>query len=173
MAFSKHQQIEKKIFRPEQYDSMLRHIKYLRFLEKRIVFTNGCFDLLHAGHTDYLARAADLGDVLIIGLNTDSSVSRLKGRSRPLNNQEARARVLASLAFVDSVILFEKDTPAELITAVRPDVLVKGGDYSADEIAGADIVRENGGRVLCIPLLEGYSTSGIIEKILAERNKKF
>lgn len=146
---------------------MVRYLNHLRFLGKRIVFTNGCFDLLHAGHTDYLARAADLGDKLIVGLNTDSSVKRLKGSSRPVNDQDARAMVLASLSLVDSVILFEEDTPASLIGKVMPDVLVKGGDYGTDEIAGADQVRANGGSVVSIPLLKGYSTSGIIEKILS------
>ena len=128
----------------------------------RVVFTNGCFDLLHRGHVEYLAKAADLGDVLVVGLNTDASVRRLKGEGRPVNDQEARALVLASLAFVDAVVLFDEDTPYELIKTVRPDVLVKGADYKLEEIVGHDIVTSYDGKVVTIPLVEGYSTTKLL-----------
>ncbi|WP_018124427.1 D-glycero-beta-D-manno-heptose 1-phosphate adenylyltransferase [Desulfovibrio oxyclinae] len=134
--------------------------------EKRLVFTNGCFDLLHPGHVDYLQRARDLGDALMVGLNSDASVRRLgKGDDRPVNGQDARAFVLAGLACVDFVILFDEDTPLELIRAVRPQVLVKGGDWPVDKIVGRDVVESDGGKVLSIPLLEGYSTTSVIERI--------
>ena len=127
-----------------------------------IVFTNGCFDLLHRGHVEYLAKASDMGDVLVVGLNTDASVRRLKGSGRPVNNEETRALVLASLAFVDAVVLFDEDTPYELIKTVRPDVLVKGADYQPKEIVGYDIVTSYGGTVQTIPLVEGYSTTRLL-----------
>jgi D-beta-D-heptose 7-phosphate kinase/D-beta-D-heptose 1-phosphate adenosyltransferase len=132
---------------------------------RTIVFTNGCFDIIHAGHIQYLADAKKLGDVLIIGLNSDDSVRRLKGNSRPLNDQTARAAVLSALKSVDYVTIFEEDTPYELIKALKPDILVKGGDYNHDNIVGADIVEESGGKVVVIPFLTGYSTSSLIEKI--------
>lgn len=128
----------------------------------RVVFTNGCFDILHRGHVEYLSKAADKGDVLVVGLNTDASVKRLKGEGRPVNNQEARALVLASLGFVDAVVLFDEDTPYELIKAVRPDVLVKGADYKPEEIVGYDIVTSYGGSVETVPLVEGYSTTKLL-----------
>ena len=128
----------------------------------KVVFTNGCFDILHRGHVEYLSKAADMGDVLVVGLNTDASVRRLKGEGRPINNQEARALVLASLSFVDAVVLFDEDTPLELIKAVHPDVLVKGADYKPEEIVGADFVTSYGGTVTTIPLVEGYSSTKYI-----------
>lgn len=131
----------------------------------KVVFTNGCFDILHRGHVEYLAKAADMGDVLVVGLNTDASVRRLKGESRPINNQEARALVLASLSFVDAVVLFDEDTPYELIKAVRPDVLVKGADYKPEEIVGYDIVTSYGGKVEVVDLVEGYSTTQLLSLI--------
>lgn len=131
----------------------------------KVVFTNGCFDILHRGHVEYLAKAADMGDVLVVGLNTDASVRRLKGESRPVNNQEARALVLASLNFVDAVVLFDEDTPYELIKAVRPDVLVKGADYKPEEIVGYDIVTSYGGKVEVVDLVEGYSTTQLLSLI--------
>jgi len=131
---------------------------------RRLVFTNGCFDLLHRGHIYYLSRARELGDLLVVGLNTDQSVSRLKGPGRPLNDQQARAEVLGGLAFVDYIILFSEDTPLKLITSLRPDILVKGGDYKKEEIVGYKEVRSLGGRVETIPLLEGYSTSSLLDK---------
>lgn len=130
-----------------------------------IVFTNGCFDLLHRGHVYYLSRARQMGDLLVVGLNTDASVRRIKGPGRPLSGEQSRAEVLASLVFVDYVILFEQDTPLELILAIRPHILVKGRDYRSEEIVGYNEVLSWGGRVETIPLLEGYSTSSIIRKM--------
>ena len=132
---------------------------------ERVVFTNGCFDVLHRGHAEYLARARALGDVLVVGLNTDESVRRLKGPDRPVNPQEDRAYVLAALASVDYVTPFGEDTPRELIAALLPDVLVKGGDYAEDEIVGAAEVRAAGGRVVVAPLLPGRSTTAILERV--------
>jgi rfaE bifunctional protein nucleotidyltransferase chain/domain len=131
----------------------------------RVVFTNGCFDLLHLGHVDYLEKAKQLGDKLIVAVNTDASVSRLKGPERPLQDEMSRARIMASLLFVDTVILFDEETPYELIKTVLPDILVKGDDYVIQNIVGQDIVLENGGEVKTIQLVKGYSTSGIVNKI--------
>ncbi|MFD0792279.1 D-glycero-beta-D-manno-heptose 1-phosphate adenylyltransferase [Mucilaginibacter litoreus] len=136
--------------------------------DKRVVFTNGVFDLLHLGHITYLSKAAELGDKLIIGLNTDASVKRLKGESRPVNDQNNRAALLAALFFVDAVILFEDDTPRDLIAHLLPDILVKGADYTVDQIAGAKEVLANGGEVKTINLVEGYSSTSIINKIRAQ-----
>ncbi len=133
-----------------------------KFLNQKIVFTNGCFDILHRGHIEYLSQARDKGAILIIGLNTDASVKRLKGEGRPVQDEMTRALVLASLRIVDAVILFDEDTPYELIKAIQPDVLAKGGDYTPETIVGADIVKANGGEVVVIPLVEGYSTSSIL-----------
>jgi rfaE bifunctional protein nucleotidyltransferase chain/domain len=133
--------------------------------QHRVVFTNGCFDLLHRGHVYYLSRAKEMGDVLVVGLNSDTSVKRLKGSGRPVNDQQARAEVLAALVFVDYVIIFDEDTPLNLIRVVRPHVLVKGGDYRADEVAGYREVTSWKGRVEIVPLLEGYSTSSMMERL--------
>lgn len=130
----------------------------------RIVFTNGVFDILHAGHVTYLEQARALGDVLVLGLNTDASVRRLKGADRPINSEDDRALVLAALRSVDHVILFADDTPISVIEALIPDVLVKGGDYTRDTIAGADVVEAGGGYVCTIPLVEGRSTTAIINR---------
>ncbi len=162
---SKHQHLTEKIFDTDHHASLQRMIRYWRFKDYEITFTNGCFDLFHPGHVDFLARAADLAQVLIVGLNTDASVQRLKGLERPLHNQQGRAQILASLAFVDAVVLFDEDTPEIIIDMIRPDVLVKGSDYQPEDIAGAGIVEQNKGIVCTLPLLEGYSTSGIIQKI--------
>lgn len=132
---------------------------------KSIVFSNGCFDIIHRGHIEYLAKASDLGDKFIIGLNTDASIKRLKGPSRPINNQDARAIVLAALQFVDAVVLFDEDTPYNLIKAVQPDVLVKGNDYKPEDIVGYDIVTAKGGVVTTVELVEGYSTTNTIAKM--------
>ena len=132
---------------------------------QKVVFTNGCFDIIHLGHIDYLEKAAGLGDKLIIGLNTDESISRLKGDGRPVTNVNSRSRVLAALGFVDMVVLFDEDTPYKLIETLKPDILVKGDDYLAENVVGADIVKENGGEVFTIPLVKGYSTSSIIDRI--------
>lgn len=130
-----------------------------------IVFTNGCFDIIHAGHVYYLAEAAKHGDCLVIGMNSDSSVKMLKGENRPVNNEEDRALVLSALRFVDYVTVFDEETPYELIKLLKPDVLVKGGDYTFETIVGADIVSEYGGKVVTIPLLTGRSTTKTIEKL--------
>lgn len=135
-----------------------------------MVFTNGCFDILHLGHIDYLEKAQALGSKLIVGLNADTSVKRLKGPERPVNPQVARARMLAALAFVDAVVLFEEDTPLTLIETLAPDVLVKGGDYEISNIVGAPFVMNNGGKVLTIPLVQGYSTTNIINKVKEEHS---
>ena len=145
--------------------ALLHKANIWRGAGKKIVFTNGCFDILHRGHLDYLARAAALGNVLVVGVNTDASVRRLKGEQRPLNGEEDRLFALASLLLVEGVILFEEDTPAALIDALQPDILAKGGDYSIDRIVGAEGVLARGGKVEVIPFVEGYSTTGLIEKI--------
>lgn len=132
---------------------------------RKVVFTNGCFDLLHLGHVDYLEQARHLGGALVVGLNTDESVSRLKP-GRPIQDETARARILASLAFVDAVVLFGEPTPLVLIDLVQPNVLVKGNDYAIDGIVGHELVLNRGGQVLTVPLVPGYSTSRIVERIL-------
>jgi rfaE bifunctional protein nucleotidyltransferase chain/domain len=132
---------------------------------KKVVFTNGVFDLLHIGHITYLSKAAELGDKLIIGLNSDASVRRIKGESRPVNEQNSRAALLASFFFVDAVVVFEEDTPLDLITALMPDVLIKGADYSIENIIGAKEIIANGGEVKTITFVEGYSSTSIIKKI--------
>lgn len=131
---------------------------------QKIVFTNGCFDVLHYGHIQYLSKAAGLGTKLIIGLNSDNSVKRLKGNNRPINNEKARAAVLASLFFVDAVILFTEDTPLNLIEKVEPDVLVKGGDYEPQKIVGYDFLKKRGGEVITIDFVNGFSSTSIIGK---------
>ena len=133
---------------------------------ERIVFTNGCFDLLHLGHVDYLAKAKDLGERLIIGVNTDSSVKRLKGEHRPLQDENSRLHILAALQSVDAVVLFDEDTPYELIKEIEPDILVKGADYKIENIVGYDIVVSRGGSVQTIEFIEGYSTTLIEKRIL-------
>jgi D-beta-D-heptose 7-phosphate kinase/D-beta-D-heptose 1-phosphate adenosyltransferase len=132
---------------------------------RRVIFTNGCFDLIHRGHVEYLGQARAMGDILVVGLNSDRSVRQLKGQGRPLTPQDDRAQVLAALEMVDYVCLFDEQTPAQLISAVLPDVLVKGGDYRPDEIVGRETVEEAGGKVVVVPLTEGFSTKGLIEKI--------
>ena len=137
----------------------------------KIVFTNGVFDILHRGHVEYLAEAAKLGDILILGLNSDASTRRLKGEGRPVHRQEDRAAVLLALKAVDYVVVFDEDTPAKLIEKVRPDFLVKGADYKVSEIVGADIVKAYGGEVRTVALTEGYSTTGTIQNIKHEKEK--
>lgn len=132
---------------------------------EKTVFSNGCFDIIHAGHVDYLEKAKQKGDHLIVGLNTDHSVSRIKGENRPIVDEVSRSRVLAALEFVDAVVLFDKDTPFDLITALRPDILVKGKDYEIKNIVGADFVMQNGGKVETIELTEGLSTTIVVNKI--------
>lgn len=132
---------------------------------KKIVFTNGCFDIVHLGHIDYLEKARNLGDKLVLGLNTDASVKRLKGENRPVVNEYARARMMSAFEFVDTVILFDEPTPKELIETLCPNILVKGDDYTVENIVGADFVMAKGGEVKTISLVEGYSTTAIIKKI--------
>lgn len=142
------------------------HLIALRGSEKKIVFTNGCFDILHPGHVDYLCQARDLGDFLVLGLNTDASVRLLnKAPNRPINNEQTRALVLAGLACVDAIVLFNEETPYDLIKFVEPDILVKGDDYKPENIVGFDIVSAKGGKVVTIPFLQGYSTTAMIKKI--------
>lgn len=150
--------IQKKMF---VRDELLRTLSVWRFKNQKIVFTNGCFDILHQGHIHLLSTAADFGNKLIIGLNTDDSVKRLKGNNRPLQDEKSRMFVIASLHFVDAVILFEEDTPYELIKSIQPDVLVKGGDYQADKIVGTDLVKQ----VEIVSLTKGYSTTNIEKKL--------
>lgn len=166
-----HSSIESKIL---TLDSLLKKLAVWRLKSQSIVFTNGVFDLIHPGHADYLAKAAELGGRLVVGMNNDASVKMLnKGADRPINSENARAAIIASLRSVDAVVLFEGSTPADLINLVQPDVLVKGGDYDADVtdpsspryIVGSDLVRANGGTVQVIPFLEGFSSTQIIDKI--------
>jgi D-beta-D-heptose 7-phosphate kinase/D-beta-D-heptose 1-phosphate adenosyltransferase len=144
---------------------LIRWANQWRLLSKSIAFTNGVFDILHPGHIYSLSQAAKEADLLVVGLNTDASVKRLKGDNRPVNNQESRALLMASLVMVDAVVLFDEDTPLETISALLPDVLVKGGDYTLEQIVGGNEVRENGGRVVINPILEGYSTTSLIRQI--------
>ncbi len=144
---------------------LLDQVKTWRAQGSKIVFTNGCFDLLHLGHVDYLEKARQLGDKLVLGLNTDRSISSIKGPSRPLQDEMSRARVMASLLFVDAVVLFDDDTPLELIKAIQPDILVKGDDYSVEQIVGHEEVLNAGGEVKTVPLVTGYSTTNIVKKI--------
>jgi D-beta-D-heptose 7-phosphate kinase/D-beta-D-heptose 1-phosphate adenosyltransferase len=153
--------IQEKVLAP---DEAVKKIAQWKILGKKIAFTNGCFDLLHPGHIASLMEAAQHGDYLIVGLNSDASVKRLKGPERPINTQESRALLLAALTMVDGVVLFEEDTPLELIKKIMPDVLVKGGDYTVEQIAGAREVIANGGKVVINPIVEGFSTTNIIEK---------
>ncbi|MCK9163298.1 MAG: D-glycero-beta-D-manno-heptose 1-phosphate adenylyltransferase [Bacteroidales bacterium] len=136
---------------------------------KKIVFTNGCFDIIHQGHIDYLAKAKDLGDILIIGLNTDRSVREIKGKTRPIQDEKSRAIILASMQFIDAIVYFSEPTPYQLIKAIQPDILVKGADYKPEEIIGYDIVQAKGGEIKTLTFLEGYSTSEIEKKILSEK----
>ena len=157
--------IKRKIFKSKDEIELARLLAFWQFKSQKIVFTNGCFDILHRGHYEYLMKAATLGNVLVIGLNTDTSVKRLKGNDRPIQNEESRAIALASLQFVDAVVLFDEETPIDLIKFIRPDILVKGGDYSISTIVGSDFVLKNGGRVEVIPLVEGYSTTKLIQAL--------
>jgi rfaE bifunctional protein nucleotidyltransferase chain/domain len=154
--------VRKKIIPAGELDYL---IAYWRFREFKIVFTNGCFDVIHRGHIEYLAKARDLGDILVVGLNTDDSVKKLKGDGRPIQDQESRSLILASLSFVSHVILFEEDTPYELIKKIQPDILIKGGDYKPEEIVGYDIVKKKGGTVKVISHIDGLSSSSVIQKL--------
>jgi len=155
--------IQQKIF---TLDALVKEARMWKFLNKQIAFTNGCFDILHEGHIFSLSQAAREADVLIVGINSDASTKRLKGPSRPVNNQHSRSLLVASLLMTDAVVLFDEDTPLELITALMPDVIVKGGDYTIEQIVGAREVMANGGRVVINPIVPGFSTTGLIEKIV-------
>lgn len=155
-----------------ELEDALRQLSSLREEGKKVVFTNGCFDIIHKGHISYLEEAKELGDFLIVGLNSDASVLRLKGEGRPVKEIESRLAVLAGLASVDMVIVFEEDTPKDLIEQLNPDTLVKGGDYTIDNIVGADFVLNVGGEVKTIDFLKGYSSSQIIKKMEASKNGK-
>ena len=154
--------INERIFSPEVLQS---YIKWWRLINKTVAFTNGVFDIIHEGHIKVLSQAASFADILIVGVNSDASVKRLKGNNRPVNNQQSRALVLASLIMVDAVIIFEEDTPLNLIKNILPDVLVKGGDYALENIVGAKEVTANGGKVEIISLENGFSTTNIIEQL--------
>ena len=156
-------QIPNKIYISE---SLIKQVFIWKMLGKKIVFTNGVFDVLHKGHIASLSEAASHGDILIVAVNTDASVKKLKGPTRPINDESARALVLASLLQTDAIILFEEDTPVELITAIMPDVLVKGGDYTVEQIAGAKEVIAAGGKVVIANIIEGISSSHIIKKMM-------
>lgn len=143
----------------------MKQPKRWRLNSKTIAFTNGVFDILHEGHLSLLNKAATFADILVVGINSDASVKRLKGESRPVNNQQSRALILASLIMVDAVIIFDEDTPLELINQIEPDVLIKGGDYTLDTIVGAKETLDRKGTVEIIPIVEGFSTTGIIEKM--------
>jgi len=145
--------------------SLKEHLEKWKKNGDKIVFTNGCFDLLHRGHAEALANTADLGDRLIIGLNSDQSIKKLKGNNRPIIDEKSRSILLASFQFVDAIVLFSEVTPTKLIEIIMPDVLVKGGDYKIEEIAGYKTILQNGGKVITVPLVDGFSTSNIIHKI--------
>ena len=146
-------------------DELSRLLSILKFKKQKIVFTNGCFDIVHRGHAEYLAKARSLGNYMIVGLNSDNSVTRLKGENRPLQEQSSRAIILASFGFVDNVVIFDEDTPYDLIKLIQPDILVKGADYKPEDVVGYDIVTESGGKILTIELVEGFSTTNIVNKI--------
>lgn len=147
-------------------DEIVQIVRELKSEGKKVVFTNGCFDILHRGHVEYLAKAKELGDVLIVGLNSDSSVKQIKGDGRPIVSQEDRAFILSNLAFVDYVVIFDEPTPYELISKIIPDVLVKGSDWAIEDVVGRDIVEANGGRVVLVELTPNRSTTNIIKTIL-------
>ena len=156
------ERVKNKIFNK---NNLLEKLEIWRSANKKIVFTNGCFDLIHLGHIEVLARSADLGDILIIGVNTDSSIKELKGNNRPIIEENSRAQQLASLEFVDAVILFNEQTPLELIKVIKPNVITKGGDYNSEQVVGNEIAVKNEGEVIIIPLTQGYSTTSILDKI--------
>lgn len=152
-------------------EELLKSVAAFRVTGETVVFTNGCFDIVHSGHIHTLSEAKTLGTKLIVGINSDASVKRLKGEKRPIQNETERALVIASFSFVDYVVVFEEDTPLKLIENIIPDVLVKGGDYNLDQIVGADIVLKNGGKVEMIPFLKGFSTTDTIGKVLGKSSK--
>lgn len=149
----------------EEQTGLYQTLCQWQFKGEKIVFTNGCFDIVHQGHIEYLSKAASLGTKLIIGLNTDSSVRRLKGESRPVNNEYSRALLLSSLLFVNKVVCFDEDTPLELIRYIQPDILVKGSDYKPENIVGYDIVKAKGGEIATIDFVNGFSSTSILNKL--------
>ncbi|GBE30836.1 bifunctional protein HldE [bacterium BMS3Bbin04] len=153
------------------WEKALKWREQLREQGKTVVFTNGCFDILHAGHVTLLERARGLGDVLILGLNSDASVKRLKGNDRPINNEKDRAHVMAALRSVDRVVVFDEDTPFELISTLKPDVLVKGGDWKPEDVVGKGVVEADGGRVEIIPFVGGHSTTNVIDEVVKRYGK--
>lgn len=157
--------IRNKIF---ALDDLVHVVSGWRLQSQTIVFTNGCFDIMHRGHVEYLAQAAGMGNRLVVGLNSDQSIKGLKGPNRPIIDGHSRAELLASFQFIDAVVLFDEETPISLITALKPEVLAKGGDYTPETIVGADVVKANGGRVEVIPFIAGYSTTSIISKIASQ-----
>ena len=156
---------------PDERSRLLAWRKSLRDENKKLVFTNGVFDILHHGHVSYLKEARNLGDALIIGVNADISVRRLKGEKRPLQNETDRAHILASLKAADCIVIFDDDTPLSLIEFVLPDILVKGADWSVENVVGKEAVEKNGGKVLTLPFIEGRSTTGVVETILERYSK--
>ena len=144
---------------------LMKKIEKWRSENKKIVFTNGCFDLIHLGHIEILARSSDFGDKLIIGVNSDLSIKKLKGENRPIIQQSSRIRQLSALEFVDAVVLFDEETPIKLIETIKPDVITKGGDYTAKNVVGNEVVSQKNGEVVIIPLTQGYSTTSILNKI--------
>ena len=144
--------------------NLVKTLNSLKNKSKRVVFTNGCFDIIHAGHVDYLSRAKRLGDILVVGLNSDSSVRKIKGKNRPINKESDRAKVLSSLYFVDYITIFNETTPENLIKKVRPDILAKGADWKVGDIAGSSFVKKYGGRIKRISFVKGYSTTSIIKR---------
>tara|TARA_B100001059_G_C17548655_1_gene434123 strand:- start:34 stop:525 length:492 start_codon:yes stop_codon:yes gene_type:complete len=154
--------INSKIF---SLDKLKNQVNSWKQAGEEVVFTNGCFDIIHRGHIEVLAQTADLGDRLIIGLNSDTSIKKIKEKDRPIINEDSRAILLAALSFVDAIILFSEDTPINLIRTLVPDILAKGGDYKIETIVGHEIVQENGGEVILVPFIDGFSSTNIIEKI--------
>ena len=156
------QSIKSKIYTQSE---LLEQSKVWKNNGEKIVFTNGCFDLVHRGHVELLANTADLGDKLVIGLNSDSSIKNLKGKNRPIIDENSRAILLASLQFIDAIVFFSEDTPYHLIETILPDILAKGGDYKVEEIIGHEVVLQNGGEVILVPFIDGFSTTNIVNKI--------
>ncbi|GIW23685.1 MAG: glycerol-3-phosphate cytidylyltransferase [Candidatus Sericytochromatia bacterium] len=146
-------------------EELLNQINTLKLQKKKIVFTNGCFDILHTGHINYLARAKELGDILIVAVNSDHSVKRLKGKERPINTLNDRMFLLASLCFIDIVTFFEEDTPTEILKKIKPDIHVKGGDYKIEDLPEKQIIESYGGKIIILPFVQGYSTTNIITKM--------
>ena len=153
------------------WNEILEIVQELKKSGKKVVFTNGCFDIIHTGHVQYLQEAKNLGDILIIGLNSDLSVRKLKGKNRPINNETDRAIVLSGFYFIDYIVIFEEDTPYDLINMIKPDILVKGGDWKIEDIVGSDIVLGNGGIVKSLSFKQGFSTTKLINRINKERDK--